>query len=1119
MLQSALKVDQIVDKARKEKMPAVAVTDRNNLFCMLEFANSAQARNLQPIHGIIINLKIKEIEGEILLIAKDKVGYQNLLYITKLLYDGKRKNIRLDYAELDKYNEGLILLSGYTGGLIGKLLLAKDKEGAEQICDLFKGTFASRFYLEIMRHGLGNEQRLEKDFINLAIEQNIPLVATNSVLFADIDMHNAHNVMLNIAAADPEHSNKVSNQCYFKSQAEMAVLFADLPGALQNSVNIAKRCSVMAENSDPMLPQFVEDANEQDVLKNDAKLGLENRLIKKFAKEKTSSEKQSELRKQYFTQLDYELDIICKMDFAGYFLIVADLIKWSKANDIAVGPGRGSGAGSIVAWSLLITDLDPIAFRLIFERFLNPERVSMPDFDIDFCQERRHEVIEYVKSKYGEDRVAQIITFGKMQAKAVIKDVSRVMGLGYSISERLTTLVPFNAVSPVTLSQAIKEVPELKDAAAGKGLYNVDGEEDLIEEVLDNALILEGLHRHVSVHAAGIVIGSTELVKILPLYRMPGEDMPVIQYSMKYAEMAGLVKFDFLGLQTLTTISKCIGMLEKRGIEIDLDDIPLKDPKTFENLARGEGVGVFQFESVGMRDTLRKMQPDCLEDLIALGALYRPGPMDNIPTYIACKHGKQKPDYLHPALQDILKETYGVIIYQEQVLEIARVLAGYSLGAADLLRRAMGKKIKSEMEAQRKMFVEGAKNNGIEEEQAEDIFSTVAKFAGYGFNKAHAAAYAMISYQTAYLKANYTAEFIVANLNLELNDSDKINSFIQEARYYELSLVNPDINSSKAIFTINEEGAIEFALAAIKNISQNVGDHINQELQKNGPFKSVVNFIERLDHKFINKKILENLVKAGCFDKLHANRNSLIQSVPKLMAHGMIKHQDRLNKQISLIKVKDEHLLDEVEDISLYDRSFQEFEVLGVFLDYHPISSYRNILKQKGIVDSEYINKEFKEKNGHIKIAGVIQKIDSRMSSRGRFVIIQMSDEFGNFDTTIFNEDIMKKYSELIAVKSPVIVTCDLYKDEGGYRLTLLKLEAVEDVYKKISHNLEIFADSEEDLEKIMKELEKHKNLENSDIAINMLLSYKDYKIKIQIPNIELPVEAVRALEQYQIAE
>ncbi|WP_375331996.1 DNA polymerase III subunit alpha [Candidatus Tisiphia endosymbiont of Temnostethus pusillus] len=1105
-LESALTIDRIVELAQLHKMPAICLADKGNLFGSLEFALASCRAGVQPINGAIVNVAFtKDNFGEMVLIAKDEVGYKNLLKAVSASFTENDRKIcnHITFDDLVKYHEGLIILSAYTDGIIGKSLIDGNEELAIFWTTKLQSIFGDRFYFEIMRHNLAIEQSIEANYIKIADDLGIPLIATNKVLFSDVNMHDAHDVLLCISAGvskEEENRKKVSTGCYFKSPKEMLELFSDLPDAVQNTVHLAQRCHFMAHANPPMLPNFSSlDINEIDLIKQNSTAGLLSRLDTKFKWENIAIDKQQDIKQQYLTRLNYELDIICRMDFAGYFLIVSDFIKWSKEQGIMVGPGRGSGAGSIVAWSLLITDLDPIKFGLLFERFLNPERISMPDFDIDFCQERREEVINYVRSKYGDNKVGQIITFGKMQAKAVIKDVSRVLGLPYKYAEYLTELVPFNAVTPVTLNQAIKEVKELNNAAHGSGLYNLDGQEELIKQVLDTSLVLEGLNRHASTHAAGIVIAGKDLVEILPVYKDLNSDMLVVQYSMKYAEIAGLIKFDFLGLQTLTVITKCLELLKQQDINIDFTNMLFDDQKTYELLCNGRATGVFQFESSGMQDALRRLKPDSIQDIIALGALYRPGPMDNIPTYIACKHGLQLPDYLHEMLKPILEETYGVVIYQEQVLEIAKVIAGYSLGGADLLRKAMGKKIKSEMAEQEETFIKGAIANNISRQQAESIFTTVAKFASYGFNKAHASAYGVISYQTAYLKANFPAEFLVACLNLELNNHDKINLFMQEARNNNITIIPPNINLSTGYFsTTHEEGKtfIIYALGAIKSVTATFGKILAEERVKNGKFKNIIDFIERLSLKSINRKLLENLIKAGCFDTLHSNRNQLLLSIAKLLAYASSYHAEKVSDQFSLIKVNSasQQVLIEAEPLDNNTVSSYEFEVLGLFITLHPLSRYQDLLARLNIATSlDLQNDSGATSSRQIRIAGVIQKKDSRMSSRGRFITLQLSDQFGIFELTIYSEEILKNFVHLLDIQCLVVANCDLFKDAGGTRLIAKSFTTIDDIMNEERLEIKLYPQNHYELCQIVDLLKNRISPERSNTRIILLL-----KVSIQ---------------------
>jgi DNA polymerase-3 subunit alpha len=814
LCQGAIKIADLIDKAKALQMPALAIMDSQNLFGALEFSMACKKAGIQPILGCemmidfnlqdsknISNVDFTENLCKTPLIATSEEGYRNLMFLVSESYLKRQNGIVpfVNFELLKQKSKGIIALSGGSEGLIGKLLLQGQDKQAQKILLEIKEIFNNNFYIEITRHGTKNEDLIEEKLLQLAFENNIPLVATNDVYFLTPEMHEAQDILSCIYEGHSlveENRKKNSPEQYFKNYEQFLELFKDLPEAIANSINIAKRCHTMAFERPPTLPKFSTEENFDEAfeLRNQSLEGLKMRLKNKFLIEEIDAETQQKIDKEYFERLEYELGIIIKMNFSGYFLIVSDFIKWAKNNEIPVGPGRGSGAGSIIAWSLQITDLDPIRFGLLFERFLNPERVSMPDFDIDFCQSRRDEVIDYVQKKYGTDYVAQIITFGKLQARAVLKDVGRVLQMPYSQVDRICKLIPFNAIEAVTLEKAIEMDKDLQQAIQ---------DDPQINKLVSIALKLEGLNRHASTHAAGVVIGDRPLREICALYNDEGSTMPAVGYSMKYAESAGLVKFDFLGLKTLTTILETVKLVYKtRAIKIDIAHLRLDDKKTFEMLASGDSIGVFQIESSGMRAVLRQMRADKIEDIIALISLYRPGPMDNIPTYIRRKHGEEKISYPHPLLEAVLKETNGVIVYQEQVMEIAKILAGYSLGGADLLRRAMGKKIKEEMDQQRKIFVEGAKKNNVSDQQANEIFDLVDKFAGYGFNKSHAAAYAMISYQTAYLKAHFLPEFLTASINLEIDNTDKINIFLQVAKSHKIPVLAPDINQSQADFSI-----------------------------------------------------------------------------------------------------------------------------------------------------------------------------------------------------------------------------------------------------------------------------------------------------------------------------
>src|SRR5471030_1141293 len=841
-------------------MPAVAVTDRGNLFGALEFAQYASKAGIQPIIGCDLAIRREEESGVssnskivlvdwLTLLVQNETGYLNLMrLVSRAHLEFKTGSIAaLPLLELEGHTDGLLAMTGSPDSTLGRMLGTGQAPAANHQLDRLHKLFGDRLYIELQRHGEDSERRIEGPLLELAYARGIPLVATNDVHFPRKSMFEAHDVLLCIEQGvhiDDPNRRRLTPEHYFKSAAEMREVFADLPEACDNTLTVAQRCAYMPMPRKPILPSYtkLEGRTEGEALRALARSGLDE--LKELGRLAADVE-----FTKYEERLVYELDMIEKMGFAGYFLIVADFIQWAKDNGVPVGPGRGSGAGSLVAWSLKITDLDPLRWGLLFERFLNPERVSMPDFDIDFCQDKRDRVIRYVRDEYGHDRVAAIITFGKLQARAVLRDVGRVLGMPYGQVDRICKLVPNNPAKPVTLAQALESEQLLKEQ------YAADAE---IKRLIDLALQLEGLYRNASTHAAGVVIGDRPLEQLVPLFRdtESKESLPATQFNMKWVETAGLVKFDFLGLKTLTVIEKAVEQIGRD--KIDITKIPLDDEPTFRMLAKGDAYGVFQMEGSGMRDILSKLRPNRFEDLIALVALYRPGPMDDIPTYISVKNGQEKPDYLHPSLEGILKETYGVMVYQEQVMQIAQVLSGYSLGGADLLRRAMGKKIQSEMDAQRATFIEGAAKNNVEDARASMIFDKVAKFAGYGFNKCHSAPYALVAYQTAYLKANYPVEFFAASMTLDLGNTDKLNTFRQELSRLDVPLLPPDINASEPHFSVETrpdgKKAVRYALAAVKNVGAHAMALVVAERKANGPYKSLFDFARRLDARAVNKR-------------------------------------------------------------------------------------------------------------------------------------------------------------------------------------------------------------------------------------------------------------------------
>jgi DNA polymerase-3 subunit alpha len=1067
----AIRIKELVGLCRAERMPAVAITDSGNLFGALEFATTCSAAGVQPIIGCDIAVERGNPEGgsrfgralsepdRIVLLVQSEAGYRNLLRLVSQSYlaGESASDPAISLRDLTGAGDGLLCLTGGARGPIGRLLAEGQAEGAEAMLSDLAAAFPNRLYVELTRHGTADEARSEPGLIDLAYRHGVPLVATNDVYFPDRDFYEAHDALLCIAqgtvVADADRK-RLTHSHFFRPAAEMREVFADLPEACDNTLVIARRCAFIPQPRQPILPAFpsAEGVDEETALRRAAAAGLDARLTALGLKGEESV-------KPYRERLDFELDTIIGMGFAGYFLIVADFIQWAKREGIPVGPGRGSGAGSVVAWALTITDLDPLRFGLLFERFLNPERVSMPDFDIDFCQDRRDEVIRYVQQKYGRDRVAQIITFGKLQARAVLRDVGRVLAMPYGQVDRLCKLVPNNPAHPVTLEQALAAEPALQQQR--------DNDES-VARLITIALKLEGLNRHASTHAAGVVIGDRPLTELVPLYRDPRSDIPVTQFNMKWVELAGLVKFDFLGLKTLTVLARTLELLAARGVELDLSALPLDDPAAYKLLARGDTVGVFQVEGAGVRDMLRKLRPDRFEDIIAANALYRPGPMENIPRYIAVKHGEEDPDYLHPALEGILKETYGVMTYQEQVMQIAQVLAGYSLGSADLLRRAMGKKIPSEMEAQRQLFFEGAAARGVERARAELIFDQMAKFAGYGFNKPHAAAYALVTYQTAYLKANYPVEFLAALMTLDLGNTDKLNVFRQELNRLGIRLLPPDVNRSEVTFAVEQDPksgnpAIRYALAAVKGVGAQAMADLVAERSARRRFKDLADFSRRLDAKSFNRRQFESLAKAGAFDSLNPNRAQTFAAAEQLLRHASLAAEERDSRQESLFAAIDPAFtprptLPLLADWPPVERLQHEFAAIGFYLSSHPLDPYGKSLERAGIIRySDLPAGLAANPTNRFKLAGIVIGRKERTSGRGnRFAFVQMSDPSGTFEVTLFSE-ILGESRALLDSGQPLAVTVDVRSEEESLRLTAQKIEPLDTVVALAAAGLRVF--------------------------------------------------------------
>jgi DNA polymerase III subunit alpha len=1086
--EGAIPVKQLVKLCVVHSMPAVAVTDSGNLFGALEFALAAREAGVQPIIGCQLAMArpageggnaalrpVRQTPDQLVLLVQNETGYANLLnLVSRAFLDGEAgSQPQLPWDALDGATDGLIAFTGGPHGIIGRLLHEGQRDAAEAALLRLAALFPGRLYMELMRHGLAIEQQIEPALLDFAYAHDIPLIATNEVFFSEAEMFEAHDALLCIAGGSyvaEDSRRRETPEHRFKSAAEMRALFADLPEALDNTLVVARRCAFMPGERKPILPAFPtsEGRSAEDELRAQAAAGLERRLarIGELENLDLGGDAFAERATPYRQRLEFELETINAMGFAGYFLIVADFIQWAKRQGIPVGPGRGSGAGSVAAWALTITDLDPLRWGLLFERFLNPERVSMPDFDIDFCQDRRDEVIRYVQEKYGRDRVAQIITFGKLQARAALRDVGRVLQMPYGQVDRICKLVPNNPANPVTIAQAIEGEPQLQA---------MQEEDPAVARLIDIAMKLEGLYRHASTHAAGVVIGDRSLSELVPLYRDPRSDMPVTQFSMKYVELAGLVKFDFLGLKTLTVLAKAQELLVERGIEIDLATIPLDDAKTYEMIGRGESTGVFQLESSGMRDVLRKLKPDRFEDIIAVVALYRPGPMDNIPRYIACKHGTEQPDYLHPSLEGILRETYGIAIYQEQVMQIAQALSGYSLGGADLLRRAMGKKIKSEMEAQRKAFTDGALARGVQERTAVHIFQQVEKFAGYGFNKSHAAAYALVAYQTAWMKANHPVEFFAALMALDVHSTDKLNLFRQELMRMGFALLPPDINRSGASFTVEpvENGtfAVRYALAAIKNVGAGAMEALVDDRETNGPFKDIGDLARRIDPRHVNKRPLENLIRAGALDSLDPNRRRLFEASDVILRHANAEAEARDSNQANLFgdaEAMPSFDLPSIDDWQPLERLQHEFEAVGFYISAHPLDSYTISLRRLDVTRFADLATWLQGRpTSRARLAGIVISRQERTSARGnRFAFVQFSDSSGVFEVTVFSDTLFSA-RQLLEPGRMVVITADARHEEDSFRLTLQSIEPIDEATRNAAAGLRVFVNEPGPLESL----------------------------------------------------
>jgi DNA polymerase III subunit alpha len=1130
LLQGSMTIAKLAALAKADHQPALALTDNDNMFGSLEFSEKLAGSGIQPITGCALavdfgdqdpNARNSLAPSRIVLLAMREEGYRSLMRLNSraFLETPVNEAVHIKIEWLEGESDHVIALTGGPDGPIAQAINADQPALAEARCDRLAKLFGDRLYVELQRHGLDSERKCETALIDLAYAKGLPLVATNAPHFAGPDDYEAHDALLCIAGGrlvSETDRHQLTPDHRFKSRAEMAVLFADLPEALASTVEIARRCAFRPRTRKPILPRFTvgsdnaadAEAAEGAELRRQAEEGLAWRL-------KTYGMAPGIINEDYSKRLAFELDVITRMNYSGYFLIVSDFIKWAKSQGIPVGPGRGSGAGSLVAYALTITDLDPIRFGLLFERFLNPERVSMPDFDIDFCQDRRVEVIRYVQERYGRDQVGQIITFGTLQARGVLRDVGRVLQMPYGQVDRLTKLVPQNPAAPVTLAAAIESEPKLQAFR---------DEDPIVARAFDIAQRLEGLTRHASTHAAGIVIGDRPLSELVPMYRDPKSDMPVTQFNMKWVEPAGLVKFDFLGLKTLTVLDVAVKLLKQRNIDVDLATLPIDDAKSYQMLARGDVVGVFQVESQGMRRALVDMRPDRFEDIIALVALYRPGPMANIPTYCARKHGDEEPEYLHPILEPILKETFGVIIYQEQVMQIAQQMAGYSLGQADLLRRAMGKKIRAEMDKQRDIFVAGAVKNSVPKGQAETIFELLAKFADYGFNKSHAAAYALVSYHTAFMKAHYPVEFLAASMTLELNNTDKLSEFRSEAQRLGIKVEAPNINRSGATFEVGDN-TIYYALAALKGVGPQAIEQIVEE-RKKGLFTSLADFAARVTPRAINKRIIESLAAAGAFDTLEPNRARVFAGADAILAACQRSHEAATSGQNDMFGNAADAptiMLPNVEPLLPADRLRREYDAIGFFLSGHPLDDYATVLKRLRVQSWAEFSRAVKTGATAGKVAAtVVSRMERRTKTGNKMGIMGLSDPTGHFEAVLFSEG-LAQYRDVLEPGAAVLLQLGAELQGEDVRARVLHAEPLDDAAAKTQKGLRIFLRDTKPLESIAKRLSPPAGQSGSgDVALVLRLDMQtevEFKLegRFQVsPQIAGAIKAVAGVEMVE---
>ncbi len=1095
--EGAIKIEELANYCKENKVKAIGLADSYNLCGALEFAEKISKVGTQPIIGTQINILSDNNIGKISLYASSELGYKNLTKLSSKSYLNSKKSDE-PYCEIQDLilnSDDLILLTGNYKDFFGKLFYANKTKYIEKVIKKLQSSFHNRLYVEIQRHGEDLELNYENYLLKISSLFNLPLIASQEVYYLNSDMAEAHDALICIGEKkflDDKNRFRYNDQHYLKESEQLKNLYKDIPEALENNYNFPYRFNFKPKKSKPILPSISnnKEISVQKELMNQAKLGLDQRL-NNFILKKNKKKSSDEIKRIYEDRLLHELDIINSMNYSSYFLIVSDYIRWAKKNSIPVGPGRGSGAGSLVAYCLDITDLDPIEFDLIFERFLNPDRISMPDFDIDFCEEQRDRVFDYLKSKY-KDGVAHIITFGKLRARMVLRDVGRVLGLSYGHVDRICKMVPFDPSRPLTLQESIDREPRFKEEIKNNSK---------VEKLLNLSLKLEGLNRNMATHAAGVVIAGNKLSEQFPLYVDQSANLilPSTQYDMYSSEDAGLVKFDLLGLKTLTVINKTLKRLKLKKIDLEIGKINLEDEKVYDLLSTGETIGLFQLESAGMREAIKQMKPNRFDDIIALVALYRPGPMSNIPIYNDCKNGNKNPDYIHPILEKILKPTYGIIIYQEQVMQIAQILAGFTAGEADILRRAMGKKKKAELDKQKERFINGAIKNGITKDVANFVFTKIEPFAQYGFNKSHAAAYALIAYQTAFLKTYYKEDFIAATMSTELTNTSKLREFVEELKRLNIKIIRPSINDSFSEFKA-EKNQIFYGLGAVKNVGFEAISNIIKEREKNGKFKSLIDFINRVDDRDVNKLQLEGLVKSGAFDIFEKNRNKILNSIPKIIQQIKNINEDKSSKQTNLFNENNDASADfiflESKPWTKKELLSEEFKSLGFYISDHPLNEYKDIFKQLKIISY----KEFlSNSDNEALVAGTIMSIQEKKSAKGTpFAIIKFSDIHGEYELFLFAEILVQNRDKIKESESFVLT---LQKDKSlnntsQRRVNVRKILSISDIIKKPYSKVTIELNENYDINELKQLLKTEGQTE-----INLVIYNKNKKIFYSLQN------------------